>query len=34
MDLYKILKVNPSASQAEIKQAYYEMAKLYHPDSN
>lgn len=34
MDLYGILKVSPQSSQAEIKQAYYEMAKLYHPDSN
>lgn len=34
MDLYGILKVHSSSTQAEIKQAYYEMAKLYHPDAN
>ncbi len=31
---YKTLDVNPSASQAEIKQAYRRLAKLFHPDSN
>ncbi|OUL36447.1 molecular chaperone DnaJ [Nostoc sp. T09] len=31
---YEILKVNPNASQAEIKQAYRRQVKLFHPDSN
>ena len=31
---YEILKVNPNASQAEIKQAYRRLVKLFHPDSN
>jgi molecular chaperone DnaJ len=31
---YEILKVNPHASQAEIKQAYRRLVKLFHPDSN
>ncbi|MGL5061888.1 MAG: J domain-containing protein [Microcoleus sp.] len=31
---YKTLKVNPTATQAEIKQAYRRLAKLLHPDSN
>ncbi|MEB3179139.1 MAG: J domain-containing protein [Nostocaceae cyanobacterium] len=30
---YETLKVNPNASQAEIKQAYRRLAKLFHPDS-
>jgi molecular chaperone DnaJ len=30
---YKTLKINPSASQAEIKQAYRRLVKLFHPDS-
>lgn len=32
-DCYKILGVLPSASLSEIKHAYREKAKLYHPDS-
>lgn len=31
---YEILKVSPKASQAEIKQAYRRLVKLFHPDSN
>jgi molecular chaperone DnaJ len=31
---YETLKVSPSASQAEIKQAYRRLVKLFHPDSN
>jgi molecular chaperone DnaJ len=31
---YKTLNVNPTATQAEIKQAYRRLAKLLHPDSN
>ena len=29
---YKILEINASATQAEIKAAYRKMAKKYHPD--
>ncbi|MFA5675942.1 MAG: DnaJ domain-containing protein [Christensenellales bacterium] len=32
MDPYKILGVNPSATDAEIKTAYRRLAKKYHPD--
>ncbi|MDZ7965921.1 MAG: J domain-containing protein [Nostoc sp. DedSLP03] len=31
---YETLKVSPSASLAEIKQAYRRLVKLFHPDSN
>ena len=31
---YTILKVTPNATQEEIKQAYYRLSKLYHPDTN
>ena len=31
---YQTLEVNPTATQAEIKQAYRRMAKRFHPDSN
>ncbi|MFN6567702.1 J domain-containing protein [Dendronalium sp. ChiSLP03b] len=31
---YDTLKVSPHASQAEIKQAYRRLVKLFHPDSN
>jgi molecular chaperone DnaJ len=31
---YETLKVNPKANQAEIKQAYRRLVKLFHPDLN
>jgi molecular chaperone DnaJ len=31
---YDTLDINPTASQAEIKQAYRKLAKKFHPDSN
>ncbi|ORM42351.1 Chaperone protein dnaJ 10 [Babesia sp. Xinjiang] len=31
-ELYDILDIHPSATQAEIKRQYYKLAKQYHPD--
>jgi molecular chaperone DnaJ len=34
MDLYEILEIKPTASEVEIKKAYFRLAKIYHPDKN
>ena len=34
MDPYRVLGVDPSASEDEIKKAYRKLSRLYHPDSN
>lgn len=34
MNPYEVLEVSPAASQEEIKRAFREKAKLYHPDRN
>uniref|UniRef100_A0A673BB84 J domain-containing protein n=1 Tax=Sphaeramia orbicularis TaxID=375764 RepID=A0A673BB84_9TELE len=31
---YDILKVSPSATQSQIKSAYYKQSFIYHPDKN
>uniref|UniRef100_A0A3B3VDI4 J domain-containing protein n=1 Tax=Poecilia latipinna TaxID=48699 RepID=A0A3B3VDI4_9TELE len=31
---YDILKVSPSATQSQIKTAYYKQSFIYHPDKN
>lgn len=33
MDYYQILKIKPSANAAEIRQAYYDSARIFHPDN-
>ncbi|ELT95676.1 hypothetical protein CAPTEDRAFT_222675 [Capitella teleta] len=33
-DFYKILQVKPTASEAEIKRAFRNLARKYHPDKN
>lgn len=33
-NLYEILELDPSATQDEIKNKYYKLAKKYHPDKN
>ena len=33
-DYYELLDISPDATAAELKQAYYRQAKVYHPDRN
>ena len=34
MDPYKILGVSPDATDEEVKKAYKQLSKKYHPDAN
>ena len=34
LDYYQILEIQPGASRAEIKQAYYKTSRTFHPDAN
>ena len=33
-DLYSVLGVSPSATQQQVKEAFYELSMKYHPDRN
>ena len=33
-DYYKILEISSTATKSEIKNAYYRMAKIWHPDKH
>lgn len=33
-DLYSILKISPTATQQQIKEQFYQLSMLYHPDRN
>lgn len=33
-NLYEVLKIPKSASQEEVKNSYYKLAKQYHPDTH